>query len=95
MEEQPKISQFLDEEGKITQLPRKQKVRFAVLAYLAGKFERGASYTEREVNALCGQWHTFCDPILLRRELVDSHLLQRERDGSRYWRPEEEPNPEN
>jgi len=84
--EQIKIKQFLDSSGKITQLPQKQKTRRALLEYLAGKFELGCMYSEREVNGICSQWHTFGDYFLLRRELVDHGLLYRERDGSRYWR---------
>lgn len=81
------IAPFLDETGKIIQLPQRQKRRYEVLAYLADKFERDRDYTEREVNAVCDAWHTFGDFFLLRRELVDSGLMARERDGSRYWRP--------
>lgn len=81
---------FLDEDGRITQLPRRQKPRRALLEYLAAKFEPDTPYTEREVNALCNRWHTFGDYFLLRRELVDGGLLGREPDGSRYWRAEAE-----
>ena len=73
------------------QLPRKQKARRAVLAYLSEKFERDCVYTEQQVNEICGRWHTFGDHVLLRRELVDERLLNRERDGSRYWRAAAEP----
>lgn len=90
MENQIKISQFLDSEGRITQLPKKQLVRLAVLQYLAEKFEPDCEYSEQQVNAVCAQWHTFNDYFLLRRELVDHKLLNRERDGSRYWRAPEE-----
>lgn len=86
MEKQVNISRFLDEQGRITQLVRKQDVRFALLSYLAEKFEPNRDYTEREVNAVCEQWHTFGDLFILRRELVENKLLDRERDGSRYWR---------
>ena len=86
MEAKTDIARFLDDEGKIMKLPQKRVVREAVLAYLAGKFEPGRIYTEREVNAVCDEWHTFEDYFLLRRELVDHGLLGRERDGSRYWR---------
>lgn len=85
-----KYSQFLDDSGKIVRLPQKLKVRHALLEYLAEKFELGRTYTEREVNALCDEWHTFGDCFLLRRELVDYGLLCRERDGSRYWRTQAE-----
>ncbi len=86
MEPTVKYTQFLDISGKIVRLPQKLKVRHALLEYLAEKFERGRTYTERQVNALCDEWHTFGDCFLLRRELVDNGLLCRERDGSRYWR---------
>lgn len=86
MEQKTKIEQFLDNSGKITQLPQKQKARVALLEYLAGKFDPDRTYSEREVNALCTEWHTFGDYFLLRRELVDHGLLCRERDGSQYWR---------
>ena len=86
LENDPRIRRFLDDEGKITQLPRKLQTRLAVLTYLTSKFEPEAAYTERQVNSVCAQWHTFGDYFLLRRELVDYGLLGREPDGSRYWR---------
>lgn len=82
------LERFIDEEGKIKQLPAKKEPRLAVLAYLAEKFEAGRDYTEKEVNAIIENWHTFGDYFLLRRELIDSGLMRRERDGSRYWKEE-------
>lgn len=90
-EQKVDIARFLNEEGQILCLPRKRTPRLAVLAYLAEKFEYGRDYTEKEVNGLCDQWHTFGDYFILRRELVDYGFLSRERDGSRYWRNREEP----
>lgn len=86
MEQTIKIKQFLDSSGKITRLSQKQKPRRALLEYLAEKFEPGCTYSEREVNDICNQWHTFGDHFLLRRELVDHSLLCRKRDGSCYWK---------
>lgn len=80
------LERFLDEEGKIKQLPAKKEARHIVLAYLAEKFETDRDYSEKEVNAVIDSWHTFGDYFLLRRELIDSGLMRRERDGSRYWR---------
>jgi len=85
----PAITQFLDEQGRIARLPAKRRTREAVLAHLASQFESGRVYTEKEVNAICDQWHTFHDYFLLRRELVDQGFLQRRTDGSAYWRGEE------
>ena len=81
-----RISQFLDDEGRIIQLPKKHSTRCAVLAYLAVKFEPGAEYTEHQVKDICNNWHTFGDSCLIQRELVDNGLLGRESDCSRYWR---------
>ena len=43
-------------------------------------------YTEKEVNAILNRCHTFEDWALLRRELFERGYLNRERDGSTYWR---------
>ena len=56
-----------------------------VLKYLATQFELGVLYTEREVNALLNQDHTFGDPALLRRELFERGLVDRVPNGSAYW----------
>jgi hypothetical protein len=86
MEQKLNIKRYIDNSGKIVQLPQKQKMRYALLEYLAEKFESNRNYTEREVNDICNKWHTFGDYFILRRELVDNGLLSRELDGSRYWK---------
>lgn len=80
------IDRFLDEEGRLRQLPARQAPREAAYAYLASKFEFGRDYAEREVNAILLDWHTFDDRCLLRRALVDGGWLCRLQDGSRYWK---------
>lgn len=85
------LQPFLDTEGKLTSLPSKRPKRLLALAYLAGKFRPGSRYTEKEVNALLGQWHTFGDPATLRRELYDHFFLGRAADGSAYWLEEVQP----
>jgi hypothetical protein len=64
----------------------KGKFQKLVLEYLASKFEVAIFYTEKEVNALLNVHHTFGDPAMLRRELFESGLIDRKRDGSAYWR---------
>lgn len=86
MNEATPPARFLDEAGRITQLPRKRRERLELLIYLSQKFAPDAVYTEKQVNQICDQWHTFGDYFMLRRELVDNGLLGREKDGSRYWR---------
>ena len=58
------------------------------LEFLAAKFEVGREYSEKEVNEILNQNHTFGDPAMLRRELYIARLLDRTPDGSRYWRQE-------
>ncbi len=82
------LKNYLDEEGRLKEWPSKRnkgKFRKLVLEYLASKFEPGTTYTEKEVNALLNQHHTFGDPALLRRELFENKLIDRKRDGSAYW----------
>jgi hypothetical protein len=55
---------------------------------MASRFESGRDYTEKEVNAvLLERMHPiFKDYAIPRRELYDNGYLDREADGSRYWR---------
>jgi len=79
------IAVFLDGEGRIRQLPAPARTRTPILAYLAGKFETGRTYSEKEVNAKISAWHTFGDYFILRRLLVDYGFMARKTDGSAYW----------
>ena len=56
-----------------------------MLEYLAGFFEQGRVYSEKEVNALLLLQSTFKDSAALRRALYDYRFMNRTRDGSRYW----------
>ena len=58
------LRNFLDANGKLTAFPAKRKMKVYCLFYLAGKFEAGREYTEREVNELLLSWHPL--PILPR-----------------------------
>lgn len=79
------IAVFLDDAGKIAQLPVPNRTRMPVLAYLAGKFEAGRIYTEKEVNDIINAWHTFGDYFILRRLLIDYKFLERTPNGAEYW----------
>ncbi|HEX2945414.1 MAG TPA: DUF2087 domain-containing protein [Clostridia bacterium] len=82
------ISRFLDGNGRIRIWPSKRDMKESVLSYLAEKFEYNKTYTEKEVNNILQEWHTFNDYFLLRRDLVDIGLLSRTRNGASYWRVE-------
>jgi hypothetical protein len=77
--------------GRLLAIPAARGKRLVVLDYLAGLFEPGRRYPEREVNELLGRYHP--DYAMLRRYLVDDGFLARADEqgpGSRwvkvYWR---------
>lgn len=78
------IERFLNPDGIVHVWPKKQADKVIVLEYLATKFDNQRKYTEKEVNEVLNQWHTFQDWPLLRRELVDRGYLSRDRAGSEY-----------
>lgn len=88
------LRNFLDAAGKLTAFPAKRKMKYYALFYLAAKFEAGRDYTEREVNDLLLDWHTFADPATLRRELYNARFLDRSLDGKVYRLGETQPTPE-
>lgn len=77
--------QFLDPEDRVKLWPKKKELRMEILSYLAEKFDSDTTYTEKQVNEILVRYHTFNDYFLLRRELIESGLLLRTRDGSAYW----------
>jgi DNA-binding transcriptional ArsR family regulator len=70
-------------DGRLHQVPAKQKKLLVILRWLATKFEAGVMYSERDVNAILTRYHE--DYARLRRDLVDFGFLRRERGGGKYW----------
>ncbi len=81
-----KIENFLDKHGMINCWPAKQDAKLAVLSHLGNQFTPGRFYTEKEVNCIIEEHHTFCDYFLLRRGMIDCGVLARTTDGARYWK---------
>jgi hypothetical protein len=77
---------FVDAEGRLRQWPSRRKQQLVACAALAAAVPAGQSYTEREMNELLNSFHTFGDPALLRRILVDLGYLVRTSDGRTYER---------
>ena len=75
---------FVADDGRLTQWPTKQKTQRMAATYLAARFEPGREYSEKEVNELLMDWHTFADWALLRRVLCDWRYMERESNGTRY-----------
>ena len=76
----------LEPDGTVKRLSSQPSQLKVILNYLVQAFKPGVDYTEKEVNTIIRRFHV--DVSGLRRDLVDAGLLDRERDGSRYWRPE-------
>lgn len=76
---------FADRAGRLRQWPVKQRLQRLAVAYLATRFEAGRVYSERQVNLVLRDWHTFGDWALLRRMLYDWGYLDRDATGRRYW----------
>ncbi|MDR9852021.1 DUF2087 domain-containing protein [Paenibacillus sp. VCA1] len=69
--------------GRLTSLPKQEKRRVAVLRHIAGDFEEGRTYNEKEINELLEA--RYGDYVTLRRYLVEYGFLDRVPDGSEYW----------
>jgi len=81
------LNGYFNEEGKLQNFPgKKQKKKQAlVLQFLAEKFAFEKKYTEKEVNEILNQNHTFNDPATLRRLMFGSNIFDRTIDGRSYW----------
>ncbi len=73
---------FLDEDGRLRQVPRRAAKRLVVLDHIARTFEVGVRYPEREVDVILRAFHP--DHAALRRYLVEDGFLAREQGF--YWR---------
>ncbi len=77
---------FLDGEGRLRTWPSKLTDQKAALAWLCDQMTPGERLSERDFNEWLKARHTFDDWAILRRSLVDHGFVQREGDGSAYWR---------
>lgn len=82
------LRRYLDRSGRVVIWPAKQAIRRLVYTYLTALFQPGQIYSEKEVNQLLRSYLVANDYVTVRRDLCDLRYLQRERDGSRYWRAE-------
>ncbi|MCL2742212.1 MAG: DUF2087 domain-containing protein [Oscillospiraceae bacterium] len=67
----------------LRELPSKQKRKLIVLKTVAGQFERGRRYSEKEVNKVLKPIYE--DHTTIRRYLIEYGFMDRTPDGSAYW----------
>ena len=78
------LAAYLNPDGTIRQIPTQAEKLKIILQYLAAAFTPGVDYTEKEGNTVIRRFNV--DVSGLRRDLIDSGLMARESNGSRYWR---------
>jgi biotin operon repressor len=80
------IQDFTRPDGSLKEIPAQRKKLEAILRYVAGDFEPGKRYSEKQVNEILSRYHE--DTASLRRELVAAKLMEREGGGGEYWKVE-------
>ena len=80
------MNKLINQLDEIIRWPKKLSDKEVVIKWLSKKFKFDKKYSEKEVNELLRQHHSFDDIALLRRELVSKKYLQRKDDGSQYWK---------
>jgi len=85
------LRNFLDQEGRLKSYPAKQRPKTLALFYLASKLEKDRRYSEKEVNQVLKDWHTFDDWAMLRRDLFDKCFIGRDPKGLEYWLEDTQP----
>jgi DNA-binding HxlR family transcriptional regulator len=79
------LADYSRRDGSLKTIPVQRKKLEAVLRHVVQAFEPDKRYSEKQVNHVLARFHE--DTASLRRELVGYGLMQREADGSSYWRP--------
>ena len=73
---------FLDEQGRLVQVPMKRKKFEVILRYALRLFEDEGPWDEREVNERLKSISQ--DTATLRRGFIDHRMMSRDRDGRSY-----------
>jgi DNA-binding transcriptional ArsR family regulator len=84
-----KVLQQSFEGERLKQIPASRKKRDVILSWLAGRFEPGHRYPEKQVNTILKRHHE--DSATLRRELIDGGWMERENNV--YWLVEGDQHP--
>ena len=86
----PQIEQFRTKtlrtfmpDGRITAIPTKRRALVVILIEVLAALEPDRIYDEKQLGAILGEFHP--DFALLRRELIDYRLLERNAHTGEYW----------
>jgi biotin operon repressor len=78
------LNNYISADGRLKAFPVQRKKQEAILRHIVKVFELGRRYPEKQVNELLSRFSG--DTARLRRDLVDSGLIQRQGGGGEYWR---------
>lgn len=78
-----KILRECSAQGRLQQLPTKEKKLIPILEWMESMFQPDMQYTEKQVNDII--MRVYNDFATMRRLLVDYGYLRRERGGGAYW----------
>ncbi|RPA62425.1 DUF2087 domain-containing protein [Aerococcus agrisoli] len=77
------INNYIDQQGKINIIPRKQKGKIVVFEYMMAYIsQNGTHFTEKELNDTIQEIYT--DFATMRRYLIDYQYLERDPYGKCY-----------
>jgi hypothetical protein len=89
-----KVLRHFDGDGIMIRWPGKTNHQTLCLWAIWSRIPAGQDFSEPEINQFIKDRHGFGDHALLRRSLVDAHMLSRTRDGRLYRRIEKKPDPD-
>lgn len=70
-------------DGGIDTIPSKEKKKLIILQHILLRFEKGKTYSEKEVNELLKVVNA--DFVSLRRHLIEYGFMERSDNGASYW----------
>jgi len=77
-------------DGRLREIPLQERKLVAILKHVVQVIEPGTRFTEKQINEKLATFNE--DYATLRRALVDHQMIQREVNGTVYWRAEGEQN---
>ena len=80
------MNKLINEVAEIVRWPKKLSDKQFVIKWLSMKFKSEKQYSEKDINKIIEEHHSFDDIALLRRELISKNFLERKNDGSIYWK---------
>ena len=89
-----KVLRHFDIEGRMIRWPGRTNHQDLCLWVIWSRLPAAERLSEREVNQAIIDAHSFGDYAILRRSLVDAHMLTRTPDGRIYRRIEKQPPPD-